>query len=201
MEIVNIDRLDTTYPSLKKFALAVASEANGANWDYIKITDTYRSPDMQAALYAQGREDLETVNALRAKVGYYPILASQNVIVTNARAGRSAHSVVGSGWKGAAMDWYAIKGGKFYTGSDWYDLQKKVIAGFPDLKMGLTFGDPPHIEFKDYRSYIGLLGDAAMPDAYEGGLGEKIEYSYIRLGTAIFFLVSILVILYLKYIA
>ena len=48
------------------------------------VTSTLRTVDEQAALYAQGRETLDRVNALRKVAGMYEILASENTYtVTN----------------------------------------------------------------------------------------------------------------------
>lgn len=48
------------------------------------VTSTYRSVDEQKALYAQGRQSLESVNALRSGAGMYPISESENkYTVTN----------------------------------------------------------------------------------------------------------------------
>lgn len=55
------------------------------------IVQAYRSPEEQDALYAQGRETLETVNSIRARLGLDPILKDENHIVTNARANASFH--------------------------------------------------------------------------------------------------------------
>jgi hypothetical protein len=55
-------------------------------------TNTHRSPSYQECLYAQGREDIKTVNKLRRIHGLMPINEGQNKIVTNARAGDSKHN-------------------------------------------------------------------------------------------------------------
>lgn len=48
------------------------------------VTSTLRSVDEQAALYAQGRQALDRVNALREKAGMYPCtLSENNYTVTN----------------------------------------------------------------------------------------------------------------------
>jgi hypothetical protein len=202
MEIRNLSLLDTAQPDLKKFAQAVADAAPAGRWDYIKVTEAYRSPAVQAAYYAQSRETTAEVNRLRSIAGLKPISDAQNVWNTNARAGRSAHGAASGTWKGAAFDWYAIKDGKFYTGSDWYDLQKRIILNYPTLKMGITFGDPPHVEFKDYRAYLqGVPNPQSTPDEPDGIIpppSEKTQ-SVIMLSAAIFFLTAIIYILLKKY--
>ena len=52
-----------------------------ANIPYM-LTCVARTPEMQKALYAQGREDLATVNALRLAVGQAAITDAQNHKVT-----------------------------------------------------------------------------------------------------------------------
>ena len=47
------------------------------------VVYTLRSTAEQQALFAQGRHDLSSVNALRAEAGLKPIGASDNVVVTN----------------------------------------------------------------------------------------------------------------------
>jgi hypothetical protein len=49
---------------------------------FLQITCTYRTPAEQQALYAQGREGLDAVNAKRAAVGLPPISPEQNEKVT-----------------------------------------------------------------------------------------------------------------------
>ena len=58
----------------------------------ILISCTYRSSLGQKALHAQGRKSLEEVNKLRSKIGLYLLKTEkENVIVTNAKPGRSMH--------------------------------------------------------------------------------------------------------------
>lgn len=48
-----------------------------AGLNYV-VTSTLRTPEEQRALYAQGREPLAAVNALRKQVGWGPITAKEN---------------------------------------------------------------------------------------------------------------------------
>jgi peptidoglycan L-alanyl-D-glutamate endopeptidase CwlK len=58
---------------------------------------TWRSPDEQAALYAQGRRPLHAVNALRKAVGLSAITDGENRRrVTNARTSRHSYMLDGA---------------------------------------------------------------------------------------------------------
>lgn len=60
---------------------------------YFAVLMGGRSWDTQNALYTQGRANLDTVNALRAKAHMSPITLSENMkTVTNAGAGSSWHN-------------------------------------------------------------------------------------------------------------
>lgn len=72
----------------------------------IVVACTYRSPEEQEALYAQGRQPIEVVNKLRKKIGIYPLGLAEDKIVTYARAGESWHN------KRRAMDVYPCESGK-----------------------------------------------------------------------------------------
>lgn len=65
------------------FALHVefAKKMAEAGLNYI-VTSTLRTHEEQVALYAQGRQPLEDVNALRKAVGWWAIGSSENVEVT-----------------------------------------------------------------------------------------------------------------------
>jgi len=70
------------------------------------VTCTLRTIEEQAALYAQGREDIATVNALKRLAGMPPIEADTNRIVTHARPGYSMHNF------GLAFDVVPLDAGK-----------------------------------------------------------------------------------------
>ena len=65
-------------------------EKEGINFIF---TCTYRSNEEQEALYAQGREPLQTVNELRKKVNLPPLTEKENRIVTYAKPGQSKHNI------------------------------------------------------------------------------------------------------------
>jgi peptidoglycan L-alanyl-D-glutamate endopeptidase CwlK len=59
----------------------------------LRVTRTFDTWATQAAYYAQGRQPLDQVNALRAGVGLPPITAKQNdYTISDARPGRSWHN-------------------------------------------------------------------------------------------------------------
>lgn len=87
-------------------------EQNGI---HILVTCTYRSPDEQAALHAQGRSALFLVNELRKRVALPPITETANQKkVTNAKPGDSAHNFELSDGTPAstAVDFVPLIGGK-----------------------------------------------------------------------------------------
>jgi peptidoglycan L-alanyl-D-glutamate endopeptidase CwlK len=56
------------------------------------LTQVFRSAAEQKAFYAQGRETLAVVNALRHNAGLSPITAAENKRkITNAKVGQSKH--------------------------------------------------------------------------------------------------------------
>ena len=75
-------------------ALLAGAELKGCP---MRITQSWRNMEVQAALYAQGRDDLITVNGLRAGIGLSPISSIENgATVTNAPPGDSMHNLMPS---------------------------------------------------------------------------------------------------------
>ena len=100
-----------------------------------------RTLAQQTALYAQGRQSLDDVNALRVTAGMTPSLTdSQNKEVTWTM--NSKH-VVGSDGKSRAFDFLILKNGA----ADWTDLdlykQCATIGESLGLVSGFSF---PHID-------------------------------------------------------
>ncbi|MCK9166910.1 MAG: M15 family metallopeptidase [Acholeplasmataceae bacterium] len=91
---------------------------------------TYRSPEEQAALYAQGREDINTVNNVRRKTGLHEIKEKENRIITWAKPGESFHQY------GVAFDGVPTDGGKCVW-SDRHPLWK--IVGETGKGIGLEW--------------------------------------------------------------
>lgn len=106
----------------------------------ILITCTWRSPEEQDELYAQGR----------TKPGH---------IVTNARAGQSAHNAVLNGLPAAlAIDVVPLRLGKpvWGTGGDDLVLWQKVIkagedAGLESASRWTKMREYPHLQHPKYK--------------------------------------------------
>jgi peptidoglycan L-alanyl-D-glutamate endopeptidase CwlK len=127
--------LDDLRPEVRPLVDAFLASCAAAGADLI-VTCTLRSNDEQTALYAQGR----------TKPGH---------IVTNAKAGQSAHNY------GLALDIVPIANGKpDWNGSDpvWKTIgDLGVAAGLTWLgSPGSTFPEEPHFEHPDWRSLAGL---------------------------------------------
>ncbi len=97
-------KIEDLHESVRSKAEAFLREC-GERGIAILITCTLRSMEEQAALYAQGREEVTKVNELRRLAGMPP-LGPENRIVTNARPGYSLHNF------GLAFDVVPLDGGK-----------------------------------------------------------------------------------------
>lgn len=128
-------KLDDLRPEVRPMvdAFLAACEAAGAD---VLVTCTLRSGEDQDALWAQGR----------TKPGH---------IVTNARAGQSAHNF------GLAIDIVPMVNGKpDWNGSDpiWKQIgEHGVAAGLTWLgSPGSSFSEQPHFEHPNWRALAGL---------------------------------------------
>jgi peptidoglycan LD-endopeptidase CwlK len=96
------DLAPDVYPLAQRFM--VLCEARKID---VLVTCTLRPSEEQAALFAQGRNPLAVVNALRAQAGLPAITDKDNaMIVTRARPGQSLHET------GRAFDVVPMDGGK-----------------------------------------------------------------------------------------
>lgn len=165
MAIINENRLAGVRAEVVDFLKRLSSELeNRMNID-ILITEGCRSNAIQTAYYAQGRESLDKVNELRKKAGL-PALTDtkQNVIITGAKAGQSAHNYC------AAADVYAAKNGKLITDKNalnqYYAIVKELIAKQDEVVWGGNWtqgNDPPHFEWKHYRTLIKPIKEDTDP--------------------------------------
>ena len=110
---------------------------------------TLRSMEEQDALYAQGRQPIETVNKKRRAAGLALVDVRQNLkTVTKAKPGDSRHNPDGTG-KANALDIVPLDGGKIVWDAD-HPLYEQMGAIGEDC--GLTWGgrwrmrDMPHFE-------------------------------------------------------
>lgn len=88
MDDVSIKRMSAGHPELTR-RLYLLEEKVGLN--FFRVTRVFASYNDQAAYYAQGRESILDVNRKRLAVGLAAISPAQNIIVTNAAPGYSAH--------------------------------------------------------------------------------------------------------------
>lgn len=146
--------LNLLRPKTKKLCELWIEECRKAGINLI-ISQTLRSMEIQDAYYAQGRENLESVNAKRKKAKLAPIKTIENKIVTNAKPGASPHNY------GLAWDFVPIVNGK----PDWNNLAlfkkcgeiaKKLNFEGYTLEWGgdfKTIKDYPHIQLKNWKNY------------------------------------------------
>lgn len=146
-------------------AMAADLKAKGIN---VMVTSGYRTFKEQTALYAQGRQSLSSVNALRKDAGMSPISATANKdIVTKVKAGGSFHNY------GLAVDVVPLKAN---GQPDWNAPSSTWKAiGAAGKKQGLEWGgdwakfkDQPHFQmtggktsassYKDLYNKSGLNG-------------------------------------------
>lgn len=116
----------------------------------------YRSPALQNATYAQGRQPLATVNALRKAAGADPISAADAAQkVTWAQGGQSAHNYLPS----PAGD---IKFIDAHGNCDWHDALFHLFATYmlrnPAVEWGGHFPagktDLPHFQRKGWLQLV-----------------------------------------------
>jgi hypothetical protein len=137
-----------------------------APW-FLRVTRTLATTAEQAALFAQGREDLATVNALRKAVGLWPISPSENTYTVTPCDGirvRSNHQgvLVGEVLKSTALDFVPAidpdgPEGPMKVRVDWVDEGRFRSAGQIAMAEGLVWGgiwpgrkrDMPHVELPD----------------------------------------------------
>ncbi|GAB2586589.1 M15 family metallopeptidase [Spirosoma areae] len=119
------------------------------------LVETYRSPDVQRAYYAQGREKLAIVNKIRMANGLAAISEAENRhTITNAKPGSSKHQQKPA----KAFDIGFVEGGKLVWDEANYLRAAEILrADFPDITWGADwngngrtsderFIDRPHFE-------------------------------------------------------
>ena len=154
------NRIDQLHPSLA----AVYSEAKAS---FIKahpgglvprLGETYRSPEVQRAYYAQGRQPLAEINRLRTLAGL-PLLGTTEAgrIITKAQPGQSAHGFLPA----RAFDVLLLNPNGT---ANWNEAGYTLFAGFvrtaaAKLKVAVSSGafwprfkDAPHTELQAWRT-------------------------------------------------
>lgn len=110
------------------------------------LTEVHRSPDLQRAYYAQGREPVARVNSQRRLVGLAPITEDENRRkITNSKPGQSKHQRMPS----EAFDAWFQRNKKLLDDPRlWKQLVELVHEFDPSIVWGGTFSfvDKPHFE-------------------------------------------------------
>ncbi|TKT89474.1 M15 family metallopeptidase [Dyadobacter frigoris] len=122
------------------------------------LSEVYRSPDLQRAYYAQGRDPLARVNSQRRLVNLAPITEEENRHkVTNSKPGQSKHQSLPS----KAIDVLFVKPGtqrEISQDINFYKALAKMVRGFnPEITWGADWNhnwrsdderlvDMPHFE-------------------------------------------------------
>jgi peptidoglycan L-alanyl-D-glutamate endopeptidase CwlK len=132
---VSSRKLDDLRPEVRPQVDAFLAACESAGLDVL-VTCTLRSNDEQTQLYAQGR-------------------TAPGHIVTNAKAGQSAHNY------GLALDIVPMVNGKpDWNGKDpvWQQIgELGVAAGLTWLgSPGSSFPEEPHFEHSDWRTVAGI---------------------------------------------
>src|SRR5690242_960967 len=87
-----IGEINSLHPVFRLAVDRILHDMRAKGWDPV-IGSGMRSNEEQAALYAQGRSDLATVNRLRQRAGLGSISSSDNArTVTNAPPASSFHN-------------------------------------------------------------------------------------------------------------
>ena len=90
MNAHSIARIAQLAPQVQDKANTMAQMLTQAGID-VEVTQGLRTMAEQRAYYAQGREPVNQVNALRFAVGLAPIMEAENTVVTQAAPGESYH--------------------------------------------------------------------------------------------------------------
>jgi hypothetical protein len=138
--------IESLQKDFQNIALKILSEFKKRGILY-SIQETYREQGIQDCYYAQGREPLEKVNALRKENGLYLLSEKENNIITKTKS--SNHT------KGIAIDIVPLyANGKIiwdYNNAVWLRIEEIAESLKNDVEWGgfwKSFIDPPHWEKK-----------------------------------------------------
>ena len=149
---VSRDKDDFKRPDLLDQALAEITKWGAPLGITAKLGDVARDYKDQDALYAQGREPLAVVNALRLRAGVPTLIGTENEKrVTWTR--RSEHIVdlddnLTDNDKSGAFDFQLFKDGRYLKGetsveANWYRTAARVVeTSVPGLYSGIHFKNP-----------------------------------------------------------
>jgi hypothetical protein len=76
-----IGEIKSLHPAFKMTVDRILDAMRTRGWDAV-IGSGMRTPEQQDALFAQGRESLDTVNALRRKAGGLPPISARDNMIT-----------------------------------------------------------------------------------------------------------------------
>lgn len=154
-----IGEIKSLHPVFRAAVDQIISDMKAKGWDPV-IGSGMRTNEQQDALYAQGRQGLDQVNALRLRARLPPIAAPANKsTVTNARGGQSNHNLTESllAHSRSAIDvanGYAVDIVDRRYGWDIAKPQFWKDLGFFAKRHGCAWGgdwkkpDPAHVEMK-----------------------------------------------------
>lgn len=135
------------------------------------ITECLRTADEQAALYAQGRNELAVTNAMRAKAGMAPISAHQNTFtITNAATVADSFHGYGLAFDIAITDAQG-KTIEWSSKSDWNEdgINDWLSVGQLGIDLGLEWGgnwtsrpDMPHYQYTFGKTIRALKEDPSV---------------------------------------
>lgn len=128
-------RLEDLHPDLLPLCKEFVTQCQQQGID-ILITCTFRSPEEQDRLYAQGRK-------------------TPGAIVTNAKGGQSEHNYMMSNGKFAskAFDVVPLRGGKCIWGTEGHDLEIWQTVGKIGMDLGLNWYGAPGSKFKEFPHF------------------------------------------------
>lgn len=107
------------------------------------VTQGLRKTAEQAALYAQGRQPIDSVNVMRKAVGWAPLEPSENSrTVTNAKPGESWHEY------GLAVDVVPLESSGLPDWNETHEVWQELIskAETLGLRSGISWHDQPHLQ-------------------------------------------------------
>lgn len=132
-------RLELVHPKLASLIRTLAEDAS----EPIGVTQGLRNSKEQSALYAQGRQPLDSVNALRAAVGLAPLDADENIEpVTHAKPGYSWHEF------GLAVDVVPFESSGEADWDEAHPIWSELVDSgeMLGLTSGKSWNDEPHFQ-------------------------------------------------------